>query len=828
MIPSHWIFEREFELRFIKSRGAAFQDLFSDLMEHAYPGDFVRTRSHGNIGDLKCDGYLTSQKIVFQLYGPEEMRSLSRLVNKIKDDYFGAKRNWTGRMDRWIFVHNSQSGIPAQAIQLLDDFRSDPDAPNIEIWGFENLRVILHHLTDDSLQNLLPCINEKNTSIENLNQLPDIGSVEHYWSWLESKLDEPMYGPRICTLKSITVPIRLVLPDKARKYRLAEEKEIHEYRTDPTIAREGTFEKGLDFGRINITWSLRKKRHILILGDSGSGKSTLLRLYAKKLVKKLVNSGFARKRGHTPILVELWRFSPTRSLISLIYGSVKRSGANISEGELSLVMDRGYVVLLLDGLDEVNFEHRRDCLAQINELVEAFPRIRLILTSRPFPKPPENFYYLEILPLTDAIIATSLRKKFGTVAKFRKLFGGNSPDDYVRLVLRPEIRQLFRTPLTLGMMIALLENNGSLPDNLFDIFNRFVSWLVDWDVQRGNLRSVVSAISVLEKIAYLIVNKNANSIPTSDWLKISGNILDELQLTSVSSNSNAEDLLKVLLSTGLLQELGGEVTFSHRSMLEFCAARHIIEVPISVHTDPVALQLGVARFISSKLADVTLLLEEHFLRCVDVHDLLPLLKEANIAGRAMGRFEPLLDAVIESQELSINLTYYTYHEGETPFSKIIDNIINTCLCFKPKALSVLKETAANLVTAEHWDDTSIWFEKIVSALESYNWPGGVLHRRFIKIRFFEFVKAFCDDGSDPEAPYRLEELYAYLDAMHEDDFIKAHYYLDKLAQTLFEYITLIEGNDANTNIYHMSSEVLSNQLRLWSDDDFLQSRNDIQ
>ncbi len=792
MTPSHWIFEREFELRFIKSRGAAFQDLFSDLMEHAYPGDFVRTRSHGNSGDLKCDGYLTSKKIVFQLYGPEEIRSLSRLINKIKDDYFGAKGNWTGRMNRWIFVHNSQSGIPAQAIQLIDDFRDDPNSPIIEIWGFENLRDILHQLTDDSLQNLLPCINEKKPSIENLNQLPDIGPVEHYWSWLKDKLNEPMYGPRISTLKSLTVPIRLVLPDKAREYRLAEEKEIHERRTDPTIARGGTFEKDLDFGRINITWFLRKKRHILILGDSGSGKSTLLRLYAKKLVKKLVHNGFTRKRGHTPILVELWRFSPTQSLLNLIYGSVKRSGANISEGELSLVMDRGYVVLLLDGLDEVNFEHRSDCLAQINDLVEAFPRIRLILTSRPFPKPPENFYYLEILPLTDAIIASSLRKKFSAVATSRKLFGDNSPDDYVRLDLRPEIRQLFRTPLTLGMMIALLENNGSLPDNLFDIFNRFVLCLLDWDVQRGNLRSVVSAISVLEKIAYLIVNKNANSIPTSDWLKISGNILDELHLTSVSSSSNAEDLLKVLLSTGLFQELGGEITFSHRSMLEFCAALHIIEVPISVHSDPVALQFGVARFISSKLADVTLLLEEHFSRCIDVHDLLPLLKEANISGREMGRFEPLLDAVIESQELSINLTYYTYHEGETPFSKIIDNITNTCLCFKPKALSVLKETAENLVTAEHWEDTSIWFEKIVSALESYNWPGVVLHRRFIKIRFFEFVEAFCDDGSDPEAPYRLKELYAYLDAMHEDDFRKAHYYLDKLAQTLFEYITLID------------------------------------
>jgi hypothetical protein len=47
--------------RLHSAQGTAFQDLFADLMELAFPSDFQRIRSYGNQGDHKCDGYLDSQ-----------------------------------------------------------------------------------------------------------------------------------------------------------------------------------------------------------------------------------------------------------------------------------------------------------------------------------------------------------------------------------------------------------------------------------------------------------------------------------------------------------------------------------------------------------------------------------------------------------------------------------------------------------------------------------------------------------------------------------------------------------------------------------------------
>ena len=139
VIDSMFHFEREFELRFLKSRGIAFQNLFSQIMEGAYPGDFQRIRAHGNTGDLKCDGYQASRRIVFQVYGPDSFQPLSKLLRKIQDDFDGAVDKWGTRMDRWIFVHNSESGLPAQAEQLLQDLQAGPNAPTIDKWGYPEL-----------------------------------------------------------------------------------------------------------------------------------------------------------------------------------------------------------------------------------------------------------------------------------------------------------------------------------------------------------------------------------------------------------------------------------------------------------------------------------------------------------------------------------------------------------------------------------------------------------------------------------------------------------------------------------------------------------------
>ena len=91
-------------------------------MELRHPGgDFTRVRPWGNVGDRKNDGYLRSKRYLFQCFGPDDVRPLSKCINKIKADFKGALPYWQQHFDQWIFVHNDPKGLPPDVLKLLLD-----------------------------------------------------------------------------------------------------------------------------------------------------------------------------------------------------------------------------------------------------------------------------------------------------------------------------------------------------------------------------------------------------------------------------------------------------------------------------------------------------------------------------------------------------------------------------------------------------------------------------------------------------------------------------------------------------------------------------------
>jgi hypothetical protein len=108
-------YEQQLELTFLKKTGEEFQDFFSGVMEKCHPGDFQRVRPWGNIGDRKNDGYLRSERILFQVYAPNEP-NINRTLNKIEVDFSEALPYWEKYFDVWIFVHNSRNGLEAPPV----------------------------------------------------------------------------------------------------------------------------------------------------------------------------------------------------------------------------------------------------------------------------------------------------------------------------------------------------------------------------------------------------------------------------------------------------------------------------------------------------------------------------------------------------------------------------------------------------------------------------------------------------------------------------------------------------------------------------------------
>ncbi len=143
-------YESRFENRFLRAKGTAFQDLFEQLMGLAHKADFMASRPWGNRGDRKSDGFLKSEKCLFQVYAPNEMTE-AKAIKKIKEDFEGAKQYWRKHFNKWVFVHNAVSGLPPHVQKLLLDFEQANSGIKLESWGIEELRTVFRKIGDDDL-----------------------------------------------------------------------------------------------------------------------------------------------------------------------------------------------------------------------------------------------------------------------------------------------------------------------------------------------------------------------------------------------------------------------------------------------------------------------------------------------------------------------------------------------------------------------------------------------------------------------------------------------------------------------------------------------------
>lgn len=134
-------YEKDFRIKFLESKGDAFQNLFETLMMKLYPADFMACRPWGNTGDRKNDGYLPSKRMLFQVYAPNELTA-KIAIKKINEDFGGAKNHWEKYFDRWIFVHNTPNGkLPPHVIEELTKLRENHKEITISHWGWEELLI---------------------------------------------------------------------------------------------------------------------------------------------------------------------------------------------------------------------------------------------------------------------------------------------------------------------------------------------------------------------------------------------------------------------------------------------------------------------------------------------------------------------------------------------------------------------------------------------------------------------------------------------------------------------------------------------------------------
>jgi hypothetical protein len=137
-VLEHLSFEMQLKAQFLSRAGDEFQQLFTAIMLRCHPGDYQKVCPWGNDGDRKNDGYLKSERKLFQCYAPHELRQ-DPTLRKIDEDFAGALPYWEEHFDEWVFVHNVLRGTPAFAAQRLLALEQAHTPLRLSPWGYDEI-----------------------------------------------------------------------------------------------------------------------------------------------------------------------------------------------------------------------------------------------------------------------------------------------------------------------------------------------------------------------------------------------------------------------------------------------------------------------------------------------------------------------------------------------------------------------------------------------------------------------------------------------------------------------------------------------------------------
>ncbi|POM23407.1 NACHT domain protein [Actinomadura rubteroloni] len=349
-------------------------------------------------------------------------------------------------------------------------------------------------------------------------------------------------------------------------------------------------------GSVRVEEALSGDRLTLVRGEAGGGKTTLLHWIAVTAARGHFTGELAEWNGHVPFLVKLRRHAG---------GPLPRPEEFLDDvaGTLSGLMPRGWAhrvlasgrsLLLVDGVDEITGPQRQDVRQWLCQMINDFPGIRVVVTSRPAAAGPDwlrhegfSTLFLEKLGPADirALVAhwhDAVRDASGLPCEPEKL-----PTYQARLMGRlestPHLLALASSPLLASMLCALNLDREILPSNRMSLYAAVLDLLLESrDVKRDvpSARTVLverdHKIRLLQELAWRLSTTNRVELPTS---AVRALIAD--RLTAMPQvNAPADAVFDLLLHrSGVIREpVDGRVDFVHRTVQEYLTAKHAADL----------------------------------------------------------------------------------------------------------------------------------------------------------------------------------------------------------------------------------------------------------
>ena len=357
--------------------------------------------------------------------------------------------------------------------------------------------------------------------------------------------------------------------------------------------RSGNFEISLKdaFGEVFN----RNKKGVVILGDPGSGKTTHL----KRLLLWCIRQG-PESLGLAQDTIPV--FLPLRELQSLdkgldVFIQDQLSGPHLQTPKNfgKKLLDRGSLLLLLDGLDEVSQLSRREQVSQwITDALHSFQNCYFVVTCRfagysSTVELNEKFLELHIRPFTSTQAEAFVRNWYRIVEcglardkEQAKQIAKQKATDLSKRLQEPDFRarrvfELTRNPLLLTNICLVHRHRGGLPHKRARLYEECIDVLLEhWRAAKRLPVDITAqaARRVLQPVALWMHEKEGRTRATAKELAPS--IEPALKAVNVTEGTVTKFLRVIRDESGLLtgwdQQYFG---FMHLGFQEYLVAREI-------------------------------------------------------------------------------------------------------------------------------------------------------------------------------------------------------------------------------------------------------------
>ncbi|HEX3047374.1 MAG TPA: SUMF1/EgtB/PvdO family nonheme iron enzyme [Bacillota bacterium] len=328
---------------------------------------------------------------------------------------------------------------------------------------------------------------------------------------------------------------------------------------------------------LDIHEAVKRFTRVVIIGDPGCGKTTSLRYLAyNHACLNLGRLSQNQEPEQLPVYIPLGIYGdPNKSLRDYLWDVVRSYALPLSlADDLETYVKNGQALLLIDGLDEVPTESRRQVARMFEGLMNRFQAHPVVLTSRVI-----GFEHslpgtvLEVLPLSPALIEHFIHGWFSVI--------GRDKDGAVlcrQIAAQRRLLELAYNPFLLSLIALIFEQGEQLPERRVDLYKLCVITLLElWDKERGLDRNrfdrTMKEDFLMELALYFYETGPSRLLPIREVFKQAGLIVDRLRLACDSKAI----LNEIEQNSGLLQKVSYQhYAFPHRTLFEYFTARALI------------------------------------------------------------------------------------------------------------------------------------------------------------------------------------------------------------------------------------------------------------